>query len=160
MRNASVTCSALAPPPTSRKFAGCPPWYLMMSIVLIAKSGTIDQAADVAVEFDVAQSGIAGSNFAGFFFGQGHEVPADSGWRNSALSSKVIFASRAIIWPSPVMTSGLISASRAIVVDIESAHGVHEFAAALGRCTADAQFLAELADLKRFQCRRPDRNVP
>ena len=26
MRNASVTCSALAPPPTSRKLAGSPPW--------------------------------------------------------------------------------------------------------------------------------------
>src|SRR6185312_5124689 len=36
MRNAFLTCSALAPPPTSRKFAGCPPAYLMMSMVAIA----------------------------------------------------------------------------------------------------------------------------
>src|SRR5688572_8231785 len=33
---ACVTCSALAPPPTSRKFAGFPPAYLMMSMVAIA----------------------------------------------------------------------------------------------------------------------------
>ena len=31
-----MTCSALAPPPTSRKLAGSPPWYLMMSIVDMA----------------------------------------------------------------------------------------------------------------------------
>ena len=30
-------CSALAPPPTSRKFAGSPPASLMMSIVAIAR---------------------------------------------------------------------------------------------------------------------------
>ena len=37
MRKASVTCSVLAPPPTSRKLAGSPPWSLMRSIVLIAR---------------------------------------------------------------------------------------------------------------------------
>ena len=37
MRNAFFTCSALAPPPTSRKFAGLPPANLMMSMVAIAK---------------------------------------------------------------------------------------------------------------------------
>ena len=35
--NASVTCSAVAPPPTSKKLAGLPPWSLMMSIVDMAK---------------------------------------------------------------------------------------------------------------------------
>ena len=35
--NASVTFSAVAPPPTSRKFAGSPPKCLMMSIVAIAR---------------------------------------------------------------------------------------------------------------------------
>ena len=34
---ALVTCSLVAPPPTSRKFAGLPPWCLMMSIVAIAR---------------------------------------------------------------------------------------------------------------------------
>src|SRR2546425_633409 len=36
-RNASVTCSDVAPPPTSRKFAGLPPNSLMMSIVDMAR---------------------------------------------------------------------------------------------------------------------------
>jgi hypothetical protein len=36
IRNALLICSALAPPPTSRKFAGSPPASLMMSIVAIA----------------------------------------------------------------------------------------------------------------------------
>ena len=36
MRNASMAASGVTPPPTSRKFAGSPPWYLMMSIVPIA----------------------------------------------------------------------------------------------------------------------------
>ena len=37
MRNAFLICSALAPPPTSRKLAGSPPASLMMSIVAIAR---------------------------------------------------------------------------------------------------------------------------
>ena len=36
MRNAFLICSAFAPPPTSRKFAGLPPAYLMMSMVAMA----------------------------------------------------------------------------------------------------------------------------
>jgi hypothetical protein len=37
MRKAFLICSALAPPPTSRKLAGWPPAYLMMSMVAIAR---------------------------------------------------------------------------------------------------------------------------
>ena len=37
IRNAFFTCSADAPPPTSRKLAGLPPESLMMSIVAIAR---------------------------------------------------------------------------------------------------------------------------
>jgi hypothetical protein len=37
MRNAFRICSALAPPPTSRKFAGLPPASLMMSMVAMAR---------------------------------------------------------------------------------------------------------------------------
>src|SRR5215471_3425283 len=37
IRNALRICSSLAPPPTSRKLAGLPPAYLMMSMVAIAK---------------------------------------------------------------------------------------------------------------------------
>ena len=36
MRKAFLICSALAPPPTSRKFAGLPPASLMMSMVAMA----------------------------------------------------------------------------------------------------------------------------
>ena len=34
--NASVTCLEVAPPPTSKKFAGIPPCSLIISIVAIA----------------------------------------------------------------------------------------------------------------------------
>ncbi|KAH9521752.1 hypothetical protein DERF_005384, partial [Dermatophagoides farinae] len=37
IRNASFTCCAVAPPPTSKKLAGLPPCNLIMSIVAIAK---------------------------------------------------------------------------------------------------------------------------
>ena len=36
MRNAFATFSGDAPPPTSRKFAGRPPWSVIASIVAIA----------------------------------------------------------------------------------------------------------------------------
>ena len=34
---ASATCLAVAPPPTSKKFAGSAPWSLIISIVAIAR---------------------------------------------------------------------------------------------------------------------------
>src|ERR1700676_3009728 len=45
MRNAFFTCSAEAPPPTSRKFAGDPPAYLMMSMVAIARPAPLTMQA-------------------------------------------------------------------------------------------------------------------
>src|SRR5580693_6113157 len=45
MRNAFLTCSADAPPPTSRKFAGEPPAYLMISIVAIARPAPLTMQA-------------------------------------------------------------------------------------------------------------------
>src|ERR1017187_133866 len=42
---AATTCSLVAPPPTSRKFAGFPPKYLMMSIVLIASPAPFTRQA-------------------------------------------------------------------------------------------------------------------
>src|ERR1700730_6397068 len=45
MRNAFFTCSAEAPPPTSRKFAGEPPAYLMISMVAIAKPAPLTMQA-------------------------------------------------------------------------------------------------------------------
>ncbi len=47
MRNALRICSALAPPPTSRKFAGLPPAYLMMSMVAIASPAPFTMHATV-----------------------------------------------------------------------------------------------------------------
>src|SRR5579864_2189656 len=45
--NAFLICSALAPPPTSRKFAGLPPAYLMMSMVAIARPAPLTMQAIV-----------------------------------------------------------------------------------------------------------------
>ena len=43
--NAAVTRSAVAPPPTSRKFAGSPPCSLMRSIVAIARPAPLTMQA-------------------------------------------------------------------------------------------------------------------
>src|SRR5229473_4616946 len=45
MRKAFFTCSAEAPPPTSRKFAGEPPAYLMMSMVAMASPAPLTMQA-------------------------------------------------------------------------------------------------------------------
>src|SRR2546429_5370819 len=45
MRKAFLTCSAEAPPPTSRKFAGEPPAYLMMSMVAMARPAPLTMQA-------------------------------------------------------------------------------------------------------------------
>ena len=88
--------------------------------------GAVDQAADVAVQPDVAQPGLAGRTSVGFFLGQIAE-PVSSGWRNRALSSKLILASSASISPASVTTSGLISSQAAIAGDECPAELLHEF---------------------------------
>ena len=45
MRKPSSTWSLLAPPPTSRKLAGSPPWYLIRSIVLMASPAPLTRQA-------------------------------------------------------------------------------------------------------------------
>ena len=79
------------------------------------QAGAVDQAADVAVEADVAQArscrpgarwGLPPPRRAG---------SASSGWRNRALSSKLILQSSASTSPASVTISGLISASEASV---------------------------------------------
>ena len=47
MRKAFLICSALAPPPTSRKLAGLPPAYLMMSMVAMARPAPFTMQATV-----------------------------------------------------------------------------------------------------------------
>ena len=115
MRNASVTACSLAPPPTSRKLAGSPPCSLMMSIVDIARPAPFTRQPmfpSRATKFSSNSRAFISEAFSSV----GSNIARRSGWRNSALSSKLNFASIAITWPSGcaavagVTTSGLISA--------------------------------------------------
>src|SRR3712207_7649138 len=45
--NALATWSALAPPPTSRKFAGSPPWSFTASIVAIARPRSEEHTSEL-----------------------------------------------------------------------------------------------------------------
>src|SRR5256885_4190484 len=53
MRKAFFTCSAEAPPPTSRKFAGEPPAYLMMSMVAIDRKSTRLNSSHLVISYAV-----------------------------------------------------------------------------------------------------------
>ena len=66
MRNASVTWSLLAPPPTSRKLAGSPPWYLMMSIVLMARPAPLTRQPMLPVRLMKLRPALAARSSAGF----------------------------------------------------------------------------------------------
>ena len=94
-------------PPTSRKLAGSPPCSLMMSIVAIASPAPLTIAADIAVQLDVVEVVLERLSLHRVFFVLVRNS-ITSEWRNSALSSNAILASRAITSPVPV-TSGLIS---------------------------------------------------
>ena len=110
IRNASVTCSVFAPPPTSKKFAGRPPWYLMMSIVDIANPAPLTKQPMFPsnLTYDKpcsdARTSLGSSSLKSRYCSR-------SLWRYNAFESNVILASNAIICPSPVMTNGLISQS-------------------------------------------------
>ena len=80
------------------------------------QAGAVDQAADVAVELDVAQVVLAGLELRRVFLVHVAQLPM-SGWRNRALSSKLILASSASTSPASVTTSGLISTSEQSSVD-------------------------------------------
>ena len=67
MRKAFLICSALAPPPTSRKFAGSPPASLMMSIVAIASPAPLTMQPIVAIELDVVQRELGRLDFERLF---------------------------------------------------------------------------------------------
>ena len=68
--NAAVTCSLLAPPPTSRKFAGLAAVMLDDVHRGHGEAGAVDEAGDVAVELDVIQVELAGLDFQRRFLGQ------------------------------------------------------------------------------------------
>ena len=110
--NAAVTFSAVAPPPTSRKFAGSPPKCLMMSIVRHRQAGAVDQAADVAVERDVAEVVALGLDL-------DRVLLVEVAQRLALLVAvervvvEVHLASSATTRPSVSTTSGLISTSDA-----------------------------------------------
>ena len=59
-RKAVATRSGLAPPPTSRKLAGSPPACLIMSMVRHGEAGAVDDAADFALEADIAEVVLGG----------------------------------------------------------------------------------------------------
>ena len=106
--NASVTFSLVAPPPTSRKLAGFPPKWLIVSIVAIAKPApfTIQPMSPSKAMYDKSYLE------ASISFGSSSSKSRNS-WislcLNIALSSKLTLASNAKTSPSPVVTSGLIS---------------------------------------------------
>ena len=70
MRKAFLICSSLAPPPTSRKLAGLPPAYLMMSMVAMASPAPLTMQATCAVELDVVEAELGGFDFERILFVQ------------------------------------------------------------------------------------------
>ena len=108
IENAVLTCSSFAPPPTSRKFAGSPPYNLITSIVAIANpapltkqpmfpsSFTYDKPDSFAL-ISTSSSSLRSRMSSQFLC------------LNSAFSSNETFESSATISSSPVLTRGLIS---------------------------------------------------
>ena len=70
MRNAFLTCSALAPPPTSRKLAGTAARVLDDVHGGHRQARAVHHAADVAVELDVVQAELRGFHFERILFVQ------------------------------------------------------------------------------------------
>ena len=106
--NAAVTFSVLAPPPTSRKLAGCPPKCLMMSMVAMARPAPLTMQPMLPSSLMKFRSNFLASISAGSSSSRSRRS-SSSRWRKRALSSKVILQSRASTLPSAVTTSGLIS---------------------------------------------------
>jgi hypothetical protein len=112
--NAAVTRSVVAPPPTSRKFAGSPPKSLIVSIVAIARPAPFTMQP-MLPSSEMYESSCFDASISSGSSSSMSRIATMSGWRNSALSSKLNFASSAITSPEPVTISGLISASDASV---------------------------------------------
>ena len=108
MLNAVVTWSSLAPPPTSRKLAGSPPYNLITSMVAIAKPApfTMQPISPSSFTYErpvsFALTSISSSSERSLIF-------SHSGCLNNALSSNETLASRATMLPLSVLTRGLIS---------------------------------------------------
>ena len=77
-----------------------------------SQAGSVDQAADVAVEGDVAEAELLGVQFVGVLLGRIEQLLELRMAVPSTLSSKLNLASIAMTSPAGVTVSGLISASR------------------------------------------------
>ena len=76
--NAAVTCSLLAPPPTSRKFAGHAAEMLDDVHRRHRQARAVDEAGDAAVELDVIEVELAGLDFQRRFLVRGRASPGCS----------------------------------------------------------------------------------
>ena len=93
---ALVIASAFEPPPASRKFAGRAAGLGDDVERAHHEPGAVAEDADVAVELDVGQAALVRHLLLRVLARTGRAASAFSGWRNSALSSSVTFASSAI----------------------------------------------------------------
>ena len=108
--SASVTVSALLAPPRSQKFAGAPPATTIRSTVAIASPAPLPTIATEpsSLTYVTPFSRASASSGSAALVSRS---AATSGWRKSAESSIVTFASSALTSPSGVTISGLISQS-------------------------------------------------
>src|SRR5688572_22994151 len=110
IRKAAFTFSVLAPPPTSRKFAGSPPADLTLSTVAMASAAAFTMQPMSPSSAMYERSCLAASVSRGSS-SEGSRNSRRSAWRKSPLSSTDTFASSAIKSPASVTISGLHSTS-------------------------------------------------
>ena len=117
-RISSTAClisSASEPPPASRKLAGLPARLGDDVERRHHQPGAVAEDADVAVELDVLHALLLGRGARSDPRSRCRDSAAFSGWRYSALSSSVTFASSALTSRSGVTISGLISTSSRVL---------------------------------------------
>src|SRR6185369_16542486 len=106
--NAAVTRSLVAPPPTSRKLAGCPPCSLIRSMVAIARPAPFTmQAMSPSREPQVRSCSLARRSMGSSWVAS--RSAASSGWRKIAFASTLILASSATRAPARVTIRGFTS---------------------------------------------------
>src|SRR5690606_4249037 len=108
--NASVTRSRVAPPPTSRKLAGKPPFSLIRSMVAMARPApfTMQPMLPSSATWLSSHSAARRARSSSWL---GSSIAFSFGWRYRALPSILILASRQCRLPSLVITSGFTSSS-------------------------------------------------
>mmetsp|Transcript_48131 Transcript_48131/g.75165 ORF Transcript_48131/g.75165 Transcript_48131/m.75165 type:complete len:304 (-) Transcript_48131:184-1095(-) len=105
---AATTWGVLTPPPRSKKFAGSPPWSLMMSMVAIASPAPLTRQAMLPSRLMKFKSNLAAStsNTSSWEVSRWSWI---SFWRNSAFSSNPTLASTQQISSLVVSMKGLTS---------------------------------------------------